>query len=132
MRGDGMKARIIVVISMLLISVSVCLISMLYVRSAMNEMEDMRIQTVLAVEEGRKEDALVLLTDMISLLDERSRILECLTPHEDLHNLVIELTTAKKSLMIGDMDDYKQSVMLIQEFSEHIRDHESLTLSNIL
>lgn len=127
-----MKTRLIVVISMLALSVSVCLFSLFYVRSTMNKMEDMRVQAVLAAEEERKEDALVLLTDIISMLKERSRVLECLTPHEDLHNLVIELTTAKKSLMIGDMDDFKQSILLIQELSEHIQDHENLTLSNIL
>lgn len=127
-----MKARIILVISMFILSIAMCLFSMLFVRNTMDNLDHNRIRVVMYVEQGHREEGDALLTSMLTYVSARQALLEILTPHDDLHEMVTQLTDARVSLSINDMDDFKQAIMLFQEYVEHIRTHEALTLSNIL
>ena len=127
-----MRSRLIVVISMLVFSVLLCLTSMLYVYNVMDRADEMRLKIILLAEQKRYDEAEVELVDALTYITNVSPILEVLTPHEDLHELTNQLTDARVSLAIRDMDDFRKAVVLFRQNIEHIRAHEALSLSNIL
>lgn len=127
-----MKARIWVVVTMLVLSVAISAVSTIFVNSVMDSLDSARIEAVLTVENGNTDEAIAKITAMLTEIEEKNPILEILTPHDDLHDMLTQLVEAKVSLTIGDMDDFDQKIALFRENLEHIRSHEALTLSNIL
>ena len=127
-----MKTRIWVVVSMLVLSVAISAFSMIFVNSVMDDLDARRIEAVMNAESGKTADAIAGITAMLTTIEEKNAILEILTPHDDLHDMLTQLVEAKVSLSIGDMDDFDQKISLFRENIEHIRSHEALTLSNIL
>ena len=127
-----MKIRIWVVASMLVLSVAISAFSMIFVNSVMDDLDARRIEAVMNVENGMTDEAIAGITAMLTTIEEKNPVLEILTPHDDLHDMLTQLVEAKVSLTIGDMDDFDQKISLFRENLEHIRSHEALTLSNIL
>ena len=127
-----MKARIWVVVTMLVLSIAISAVSMIFVNSVMDSLDSARIEAVLNVENGNTDEAIAKITAMLTEIEEKNPILEILTPHDDLHDMLTQLVEAKVSLTIGDMDDFDQKISLFRENVEHIRSHEALTISNIL
>ena len=127
-----MKIRIWVVASMLVLSVAISAFSMIFVNSVMDDLDARRIEAVMNVENGMTDEAIAGITAMLTMIEEKNPVLEILTPHDDLHDMLTQLVEAKVSLTIGDMDDFDQKISLFRENLEHIRSHEALTLSNIL
>lgn len=127
-----MKIRIWVVASMLVLSVAISAFSMIFVNSVMDDLDARRIEAIMNVENGMTDEAIAGITAMLTTIEEKNPVLEILTPHDDLHDMLTQLVEAKVSLTIGDMDDFDQKISLFRENLEHIRSHEALTLSNIL
>ncbi len=127
-----MKTRLIFVLALLIASSAVCVCSLLFVNGTMDEMEKMRIEAMNHTENGNREDAEAVVSNMLTLISSRSKVLEMLIQHNDLHDMVMQLTDAKVSLSIDDMDDFEKAMSLFFENLEHIRAHEKISLSNIL
>lgn len=128
----SMKKRTIFILALLAVSVGICIFSLMFVNSTMDEMEDMRLEAINHMENGSKSDAEAVVTNMLSKISSRSKLLEMLIQHDDLHDMIMQLTDAKVSLSIDDIDDFKKAMSLFYENLEHIRAHERISLSNIL
>lgn len=126
-----MKTRLITTIIILIVSIGLCTFSLFYVESVTDELDDMRLSALEFAEAERLSEAEAVLTNMLEYTKRKSPLLEMLTPHDDLHEMVMQLTDAKVSLTIQDMDDFDKAFALFQENLEHIREHEQLALSNI-
>ncbi len=127
-----MKKRTIFILALLAVSVGICIFSLMFVNSTMDEMEEMRLEATKHMENGSKSDAEAVVTNMLSKISSRSKLLEMLIQHDDLHDMIMQLTDAKVSLSIDDIDDFKKAMSLFYENLEHIRAHERISLSNIL
>ncbi len=127
-----MKKRTIFILALLAVSVGICIFSLMFVNSTMDEMEEMRLEATKHMESGNKDDAEAVVTNMLSEISSRSKLLEMLIQHDDLHDMIMQLTDAKVSLSIDDIDDFKKAMSLFYENLEHIRAHERISLSNIL
>lgn len=128
----SMKKRTIFILALLAVSVGICIFSLMFVNSTMDEMEEMRLEAMNHMENGSKSDAEAVVTNMLSKISSRSKLLEMLIQHDDLHDMIMQLTDAKVSLSIDDIDDFKKAMSLFYENLEHIRAHERISLSNIL
>ena len=116
----------------MLASVGVCLFASIFVNDTLDCMIDMRHDAMTRVENVDNAEAEAIVVNMLSLINERSKVLEMLIQHDDLHDMVMQLTDAKVSLSINDMDDFEKALSLFYENLEHIRAHEKVSLSNIL
>lgn len=66
-----------------------------------------------------------------SIIDHKEKLLEGLVPHEDLHDLSIQISDASLSILINDLDDCKKALKLMKENAEHLIKHESFLFGNI-
>ena len=80
---------------------------------------------------GQYDEAVSITKKMLDYVKKRSGVLEMLTPHEDLHDLIVALTDAYISLRIQDMDDYEKAITLFEENIRHLISHEAVSFSNI-
>lgn len=113
------------------LALGVCVCSYTLVKRTMGEMDDMRVEVLMLAENAEYERAEAGITAMLTKIKQKSKVLEMLTPHEDLHTLIMQLTDAKVSLSIRDMDDFDKAMSLFKEYLDHINSHEALTISNI-
>jgi len=72
------------------------------------------------------------LSSAIRYLNKHSHFLAMITPHESIHELNTQLTDASTSLAIRDLDDFKKAISIFLESIEHLKEHEQISLSNIL
>lgn len=126
-----MKTRVIILLASFLLSVSVSIFSNAYVTGSMLELQEMRNIAQRHAEGKRYAEAAQITSGMLALLREKTPVLEMLTPHEDLHALMIELCSASVSLSVNDTEEYRKSVDLLKETIDHLISHESLSFSNI-
>ena len=50
---------------------------------------------------------------------------------QDLHDVTLQYVEAATNLESGDMDDFARSAALLREYLKHLREHESLSWSNL-
>ena len=126
-----MKNRIIILFASAVLAVTVCVFSNFYVTKSMKTLNRMRNEAIKHSEKHDFEKALSKTEEMIAFIEKRSTVLEMLTPHEDLHDLIIALNDAHISLEIEDMDDYTKAISLFEENINHLIAHESISVNNV-
>ena len=126
-----MRTRLIIMISSFLICIATCVFSNLYVGDAMNTVikEAEKMETYLA--ENQTKDAFQSAEKLEKQIDQKQQLLEGLVPHEDLHDLSVQITDTALSIKIGDLDDCKKALALMKENAEHLIKHEAFLLGNI-
>lgn len=126
-----MKQRLLLVIVMTAFSLALCLFSLFYVRGAMTELAALRLTLEEQADAGRTDEAQATIARMLNELETHGRWLEVLAPHDDLHEMRMQLTEAGTCLSIGDDDGYREAIRLFNELLEHLKTHEEPSLSNI-
>lgn len=126
-----MRVKLISTIVVLALSVALCLMSMHLVFSMLDEMEDYAAVILEKTDRDDREGARETLAQMAQKWQDAMPLLEALTPHEDLHDVTLQYVEATTNLESGDMDDFARSVSLLKESLGHLRDHESLSWSNL-
>ena len=127
-----MKVKLIATIVVLVLSVAICAFSMWF---AFTEIDKMEYQTSLVYEcmdRGDREGAREALAQMATQWEKAGPILRSLTPHEDLHSVIIQYVEATSNLETDDDDDFMRSMALLSEALDHLREHETLSLPNLL
>lgn len=126
-----MRVRVFILILFLGFAVSTAVFSNFYVHGVMNRLSDMRKEAEEHADNRNTAEALKIAEDMLSYIRKKAPVLEMLTPHEDLHDLILQLNDVCVSLSISDLDDYRKAITLLKENTEHLISHESLSFSNI-
>lgn len=83
------------------------------------------------IRENNTKDAFVSAEKLKKIIEEKEQLLEGLVPHEDLHDLSVQIADASLSIKIGDLDDCKKAIELMIENAEHLIKHEALLIGNI-
>lgn len=126
-----MKVRIAMLISTFLISLIVCTISSLYVNDVISDVLKDASSAETFMKDGDFESAKKYVEFIKDKIEKNKPILESLLPHEDLHDLVIEIRDVCLSLSINDLDDMKKALELFRENAAHLKGHEGFSLGNI-
>ena len=127
-----MKQRLLIVVVMTAFSLALCLFSLFYVRISMAELAALRLTLEEQADAGQIDEAQATIARMLNEIQARGRWLEVLAPHDDLHEMRMQLTEAGTCLSIGDDDGYREAIRLFNELLDHLQTHEEPSLSNIL
>lgn len=127
-----MRATFISVVSVLAVSLFICIASMLTIDRAVYEMEDYCMRAIDAADAGDLDGAEQLMVGMATVWTHYTPYLEIISPHHDLHSVKELYVEAAINLQREHFDDYHKSMALLEEALLRLREEESLSLSNIL
>ncbi len=126
-----MRAKFWWMLGVIVIVIGVCITAQTIVNTTLSTIDDMRLYAIKAVENGQTTEGEAMVTSMLSFISDHEPILEVFAPHDDLHDMMTELTKARVSLSINDLDDFTQAISLFYEVLNHIKTHEAIRLANI-
>lgn len=126
-----MRAAIAVSCVVLVLALGICFGGSLFIHGALDKLEELRMETLERSDAEDEEGALESLTKLAEVWCKYEPYLEMLTSHEDVHRVLEEIVSAKALYAREDIAQYEQSMALLGESIEHIRKHESVSLSNI-
>lgn len=127
-----MRFKLIATGVVMLLVISLCTVSLIFINRTTKEMDDIRIA---GLEFADQNDILGAKEQLVKLSAHWSRVegaLEVLTSHDDLHNVTMQLVEASVALECGHMDDFHKAMALLGEAIEHIYHQEQISISNIL
>ena len=126
-----MKQMILSSFVLLLIAALVCICSTVLILSVLDEMSDLHEKALSYTDSDDREGALVALSQLAQCWSDADKWMEMLTDHEDIHAVREQIVSAKALLEHDDLAQYHQCMALLRESLDHIRRHESMSLSNI-
>lgn len=126
-----MKMRRIITILSFLICFGICFFSNLYVVKSMNGVIEAAEKIEKHLKENNTEKAREASDALKKYIEKRQSLLEGLVPHEDLHDLSVQIADAVLSIKIHDLDDCKKALSLMKENADHLINHESFLLGNV-
>ncbi len=126
-----MKIRILIFIFAFLLSMGLCLYSNQFVGNTMRSIVEKAESMERLLVNNDSEKAFEVSENLKKFLDKKSRILESLVPHEDLHDLSVQIEDIALTISIQDLDDCKKALALIKENADHLIRHEAFSIGNI-
>ena len=127
-----MKRLIAVTISVLTVSVLVCLGSLLSLDALLERAHDMATDVRVYWERGEEDAARERLVALATYWDRWRRLFEVMTDHDDLRDVKERIIQAQISLDQGEAESFLQEIALTGEGVDHIREEESLHWANLL
>ena len=127
-----MKRLIAVMISVLTVSVLVCLGSLLSLDALLERAHDMATDVRVYWERGEEDAAREGLVALATYWDRWRRLFEVMTDHDDLRDVKERIIQAQISLEQGEAESFLQEIALTGEGVDHIREEESLHWANLL
>lgn len=127
-----MKRTLAAMVIALLLSLGVCVGSMVLIRHTAGEIEAMRMEAVDLMERGDDEGAAAKLVEMADMWAKHEPLLELVAEHEALHEVRNLLVEADANLAAGDHDDLNRSMKLLGLALEHLFGEEELRIGNVL
>ena len=127
-----MKRLIAVTISVLTVSVLVCLGSLLSLDALLERAHDMATDVRVYWERGEEDAAREGLVALATYWDRWRRLFEVMTDHDDLRDVKERIIQAQISLDQGEAESFLQEIALTGEGVDHIREEESLHWANLL
>ena len=127
-----MRATLISMLAVALLSAGICVFSMLMIGHAAGEMESMRTEVLKLADAGDLPGAKERLKQMAEMWSRHEGTLAVLSSHEDLHKITELLIEGDANLAADDLDDFERSMALLGEALRHLREEEKLSFSNVL
>lgn len=127
-----MKATLIAMLTVGILSVGVCVFSVLMIGHVAEEMETMRTEVLDLMDAGEISAAKERLQQMAQMWSRHEGTLAVLSQHDDLHAITELLIEGDANLAADDLDDFNRSMALLGEAVHHLQEEERLSLSNIL
>ncbi len=127
-----MRAAVISMLIVALLSAGVCIFSVLLIGRVASEMDEMRTEVMNLADAGRADDAHTCLQQAADLWKRRERLLAILVPHDTLHEITYLLIESGAHLRAGDSDDFGRAMALLGEAISHLHAEELPHLANIL
>lgn len=127
-----MRFKLIATLIVLVLSLAICIGTMLFVFTLVDQMESMAAVVLERMDVNDTVGAREALSQLAEKWARAGGWLKSLTPHEDLHEVTIHATEAANTLEAGDADDFRRAMALLVESLKHLREHEAFSLSNVL
>lgn len=127
-----MRAAFAAMCAVLLSALAVCFFSMGVQGGILEELGAMCDAAVECIDGGDPDAAADAVAELDDVFSEKRGIMELLASHNDLHDAAGFITDAAVALKCGDTDDAYQALMQLKGVLEHLREHESLSLGNLL
>ena len=127
-----MKRLIAVTISVLTVSVLVCLGSLLSLDALLERAHGMAMDVRVYWESGEEHPAREGLVALATYWDHWRLLFEVMTDHDDLRDVKERIIQAQISLEQGEAESFLQEIALTGEGVDHIREEESLHWANLL
>ena len=126
-----MKRKLALTLAVLACALAVCTAGLFALNDAVDEAERLQSLAVLAVDEGRPDEAKSLLLRLAELWEGRGALMETLTSHDALHEVSAALAEAQICLECEDHDDFLRTMSTVRMGLGHLRDEQALRLSNL-
>ncbi|NLF28672.1 MAG: DUF4363 family protein [Clostridiales bacterium] len=126
-----MRATAIALVVVLALSLALCALSLVTVRKAVREMDDLRVEAEEFARAGDGELAMERLVRIANRMEDARPFLEMLTSHEDLHDAVKQVVDAQVYLEFGALTETCRALSQLGEILNHIRETEEITLANL-
>ena len=127
-----MKRLIAVTISVLTVSVLVCLGSLLSLDALLERAHDMATDVRVYWERGEEDAAREELVALATYWDRWRLLFEVMTDHDDLRDVKERIIQAQLNFAAGEREQFLSDIALVGEGIDHIREEESLHWSNLL
>ncbi len=127
-----MKMSLISMISVLVLTVFLCLFSVNFITDVCSEMEEAYEAVMNYAQSGEMKRAHDELDGMTRIWKRHEDVMAVLVPHESIHEITGLLIQAEACLKAEDTDDFFESMAHLKEALEHMQEEERFTLSNIL
>lgn len=127
-----MRRLILITLVSLVLSLFLCVFSLLSVTRFTDHARSLRSEAILAMDAGEIQRAEVTLVALASHLKEHQTLLEIFCDHEELHSLKGEIIDAQASIEFGIEDDFYQAISRAGELLEHLSESQKLSLRNLL
>lgn len=126
-----MRVSIGISLVVLALALGICFGGSAFIHGALDQVEELRMEALSRSDGEDIEGTMESLTKLAEVWSRYEPYLEMLTSHEDVHRVLEEVVSAKALYNREDIAQYEQSMALLGESIEHIRKHESVSLSNI-
>lgn len=126
-----MKTRLITLVFSAFFCITLCLYSNFFVGRVMEKVTQDAEQMEKLLAEGEVQSAKQVSDRLTAYIKKNERFLESLIPHEDLHDLSVQIADVSLSIRISDLDDCKKAIALLLENTEHLTKHEAFSFGNI-
>ena len=126
-----MRATLIAMCAVLVLALALCLFSLFYQERALEALNILRTEAIDLVDARDARAASDKITTLAAEFKDKSKILELLASHNDLHDAYLHIVAARISLDLGDLDDTYQELSLLGETLEHLQEHEAFTINNL-
>lgn len=126
-----MRLRIMILVFAFVFSIGLCLFSNAYVENSMTEIIQKSKQMEEMLLKGDFDKASFASESLKKYIDQKSSVLESLVPHEDLHDLSVQIEDIVLTIRIQDLDDCRKALALIKENADHLIRHEAFSCGNI-
>ena len=126
-----MKRCFFAMLAVLVLSLGVCLSSILFMKHVAEEIEAMRTQILRLAETGDEASARERVTQMAEMWARHEPLLEAISPHDTLHAVTELIIEADANLSARDFDDFNRSMKLLGMAIEHLYMEERLRFENV-
>jgi len=127
-----MRAKLAGVLIAAAVALSLCLTCYFLVNHVADRTEDLAMQALDQVDQGRLEKARETMTQLASEWERYRPFLEMLISHDEMHTVVERYVEAEINLDRGHLDDYYRTMSLLREILRHIREQERVGWGNVL
>lgn len=126
-----MRATFISMCAVLIASLALCGVSMYAHFTAIDEMNGLCEGALECVKADDVEGARRQVKALRKSFGDTSAMLELLSDHDELHEVLNCIVDARVALECEDVDDAYQALARMQGVLEHLRDHESMSFANL-
>ena len=126
-----MRATFISMCAVLIASLALCGVSMYAHFTAIDEMNGLCEGALECVKADDVEGARRQVKALRKSFDDTSAMLELLSDHDELHEVLNCIVDARVALEWEDVDDAYQALARMKGVLEHLRDHESMSFANL-
>ena len=127
-----MKRLIGITVTILAVSVAICLGAMLSLNGLLNRAHGMAVDIRVYAENGDESATREGLVALAAYWDRWRRLFEVITDHDDLRDVKERIIQAQLNFDAGEREQFLSDIALVGEGIDHIREEESLHWSNLL
>ena len=126
-----MRLTFISMCAVLATAVGLCILSMMMHCDALDELDGFCRKAMMAVKEEDVSQAMEYVDNMDKCFEKREMPLEFVANHDLLHEVRSSIVDARIALECKDLDDAWQALERLMGSTDHMRAHESFSMSNL-
>lgn len=126
-----MRLTVISTIIFAVCALLICTFSLVTVKNTVQEVELLRTEAIVSVKNGQTEAALEKIITLEKFWEERSRVLEMLIAHDDVHEIATFISDARVCLEVEDIDDFLRTAEQLKAAVGHINSVQNISFGNL-